>query len=173
MGNRRLWFGLTFVQLLVLVSALVLVSSLEHGDRISTMSQTLHNGFKTSWADIPLQSMPRFRVASSSILHLTLPRPPPVEDVNSKKNEKLVNPNEDVKFSLTFADHKLILPWTVVFDANKRRSLQKLIVTFSHDQFDVDGIEYQTECKLKCCILRDDRLLAGPDKLTTSFHFLT
>jgi hypothetical protein len=133
------------------------------------MSQTLHNGFKTSWTDIPLQSMPRFREASTSILHLTLPRPPPVEGVGSKKNEKLVNPNEDVKFSLTFADHKLILPWSVVFDATKRRSLQKLIVTFSHDQFDVDGIEYQTECKLNCYILGDDRLLARPDQLITLY----
>ena len=122
-----------------------LVSALEAGDRISTMSQTFHNGYKTSWADIPIQQMPRFRVQSSSILHLTLPRPPPVEDLRAP-HAKLVNPSEDVKFSLTFADHKLILPWTVVFDASKRRSLQKLTVMFSHDQFDVDGIEFETEC---------------------------
>jgi hypothetical protein len=109
------------------------------------MSQTFHNGYKTSWADIPIQQMPRFRVQSSSILHLTLPRPPPVEDLRAP-HAKLVNPSEDVKFSLTFADHKLILPWTVVFDASKRRSLQKLTVMFSHDQFDVDGIEFETEC---------------------------
>ena len=140
--DMGLWGGYVYV-LTSLVFALV--SALEAGDRISTMSQTFHNGYKTSWADIPIQQMPRFRVQSSSILHLTLPRPPPVEDLRAP-HAKLVNPSEDVKFSLTFADHKLILPWTVVFDASKRRSLQKLTVMFSHDQFDVDGIEFETEC---------------------------
>ena len=140
--DMRLWGGYVYM-LAQLVFALV--SALEAGDRISTMSQTFHNGYKTSWADIPIQQMPRFRVQSSSVLHLTLPRPPPVEDLRAP-HAKLVNPSEDVKFSLTFADHKLILPWTVVFDASKRRSLQKLTVMFSHDQFDVDGIEFETEC---------------------------
>lgn len=140
--DMRLWGGYVYV-LAPLVFALV--SALEAGDRISAMSQTFHNGYKTSWADIPIQQMPRFRVQSSSVLHLTLPRPPPVEDLRAP-HAKLVNPSEDVKFSLTFADHKLILPWTVVFDASKRRSLQKLTVMFSHDQFDVDGIEFETEC---------------------------
>ena len=138
----RLALGLAWAAALLCLHA----RALEVGDRISTMSQTLHSGYKTSWSDISIQNMPRFRVPDSSIVPLQLPQPP-VEDEHKKLHAKLVNPNEDVKFSLTFADHKLILPWTVVFDAAKRRSLQKLVVTFSHDQFDVDGLEFHTECR--------------------------
>lgn len=129
------------------LQSILCATTLEHGDRISTMSQTLHNGYKTSWADVPILQMPRFRIPSTSILHVNIPQP---KDIDGKKaaHGKLVNPEEDVKVSLTFADHKLILPWTIVFDSEKRRSLQKLIITFSHDQFDVESIEYKTECKL-------------------------
>lgn len=117
-----------------------LIVGLERGDRIGTMVQTLHDGFKTSWADVPIGQMPRFREPSSSILRVPLPqRTPPGQP------GKAVNPSEDVKLSLTFADHKLILPWTVVFDAAKRKSLQKLTIIFSHDQFDVEGIDFRTE----------------------------
>ena len=121
-------------------------ASLEHGDRISTMSQTLHNGFKTSWIDIPIGQMPRFRVPDSGIIHVPLPSDPQSQAAGRPAR---VNPDEDVKISLTFADHKLILPWTVVFDAARRRSLKRLVVTFSHDQFEVEGIEYKTECESK------------------------
>lgn len=132
---------------LVALLAVVLVrfgASLEHGDRISTMSQTLHNGFKTSWIDIPINQMPRFRVPDSGIIHVPLPSDPQSQAVGRPAR---VNPDEDVKISLTFADHKLILPWTVVFDAARRRSLKRLVVTFSHDQFEVEGIEFKTECE--------------------------
>ena len=117
-----------------------LAAGLERGDRIGTMVQTLHDGFKTSWVDVPIGQMPRFREPSSSILRVPLPeRKPPGQ------SGKAVNPSEDVKLSLTFADHKLILPWTVVFDAAKRKSLQKLTIIFAHDQFDVEGIDFRTE----------------------------
>ena len=52
------------------------------------------------------------------------------------KNVK-INPEEDVKISFTFAHRKFLIPWIPVYDSKKRRSLDKLIITFDHDQHDV------------------------------------
>ena len=61
--------------------------------------------------------------------------------------EMRLNPNEDVKVSLTFAKHKLIIPNTLLYDSKHKKSLQTMVVTFAHDDFDVISLKYETICE--------------------------
>lgn len=140
-----------------LVQALL---ALQYGDRVSTLLQAVHRGWKTPWVDISIHQMPRFRTPDSTILHVSLPH----EDENGP--EMKLNPQEDVKFSITFDKNKLIVPWTVLFDASKRRTLQKLVVTFSHDEFQILKVNYETVCKLFSCRLVDVTLLMPAHRWT-------
>jgi hypothetical protein len=47
-----------------------------------------------------------------------------------------------VKISFTFADEKLIVPWTVAYDAKTGQYLTDLIIKFYHDDFDVHMIDF-------------------------------
>jgi hypothetical protein len=105
---------------------------------------------------MPLSHLPRFKETAKFVMHATIPG----QDGNEaefdlgKKSERAadapwkgknvkVNPNEDVKISFAFAHKKFMIPWLSVFDSKKRRSLEKLIITFDHDQHDVLEVHYQ------------------------------
>ena len=131
----------------VIASLMLNVFGMQSGDRVSTMLQTLHSGWKTSLMDISLQQMPRFRIRDSTIIRVTLPR-----DSDNSPEMKL-NPSEDVKVSLTFDNSKLAIPWIVLFDAANRRTLRRIVVTFSHDEFEVLRLNYELQCKNICFML--------------------
>jgi hypothetical protein len=83
--------------------------------------------------------MPRFRRRDSTIYRVSLPRP------TEKDPEINLNPDEDVKITLTFAENKLVVPNIKIFDSQRKSSLEKLIVIFYHDDFDVLRLSYHTE----------------------------
>lgn len=124
--------------LLALLALAWLVDSVQKGDRISAVSQTLHQGWKTQVSDLALHLMPRFRVPDSVLLHVGLPHP----DENGA--EMKLKPDEDVKVSFAFDNNRLAIPWVTVFDSKGRRSLQKLEISFVHDDFDVEKVNYVT-----------------------------
>lgn len=47
----------------------------------------------------------------------------------------------------TFADGKLMIPWTDLYSAKEISNMEKLIITFVHDEFDVLQVQYQPLCK--------------------------
>ena len=66
--------------------------------------------------------------------------PRPEED----KSEMKIVLEEDVKISFTFADYKLVVPWTVIYDSKKGVALKEIHLTFYHDDFDVHRVDYDT-----------------------------
>jgi hypothetical protein len=80
--------------------------------------------------------MPRFRRKDSIVYRVSLPRP------TENDPEVNLNPNEDVKATLTFAENKLVVPNIKVFDSKRRASLEKLVIVFYHDDFDVLRLSY-------------------------------
>lgn len=48
--------------------------------------------------------------------------------------------------SLTYADSDLVIPWINAYDAQTKKCLNKLTVTFVHDEFDILTVNYATEC---------------------------
>ena len=66
--------------------------------------------------------------------------PRPEED----KPEMKIALEEDVKISFTFADYKLVVPWTVIYDSKKGVALKEIYLTFYHDDFDVHRVDYET-----------------------------
>ena len=91
--------------------------------------------------DVDLYHMPRFRKSESFVMRVNMPRP------SEKEPEIKLNPEKDVKISLTFDGHKLVVPMIQLFDSIRRRSLKTLRITFYHDDFDVLRLSYNTECK--------------------------
>jgi hypothetical protein len=114
----------------------------QKGDRIATLSQSVHNELKTPWTDFPLHQMPRFDVSESFITICNLP----VASSQISTSYR-IDPNHDLKVSLSFAVNKFIIPWIIVFDANKRVSLRKLTIIFTRDEFDIVGVRFETICK--------------------------
>lgn len=103
----------------------------EIGERISTQIRSQHDGFTTSFHDIPIDQMPRFRISDIRRIQVRLPRS---EELGS--NIRL-NPNENLKIAMSFSHNKLLLPWSVIFDATKKVTLNKLTVIFEHDEFEL------------------------------------
>lgn len=91
--------------------------------------------------DLSLHQMPKFQRPDSQLMQTTLPRP------KDNEPEMKLNPSEDVKISFTFARNKLVVPVILLYDSKLRKSLMSLIVTFSHDDFDVLRLRYETVCK--------------------------
>ena len=92
--------------------------------------------------DIALNHMPKFKVSDTAVIQATLPHPLHEQGLVAK-----LNPEEDVKVSLTFAGHKLLLPWVLLYDSKHRKSLSLLTVTFYHDDFEILRLGYKTTCK--------------------------
>ena len=136
-----------------------LVSGMERGDLVSTIQQTLHNKWKSPKLEMPLHHLPRFQEPSKFVMHAVIPgqdgneaeyEPKKAGDsiegsrsTTWKGKNVKVNPDEDVKISFTFAHKKFLVPWLSVFDSKKRRSLDKLIITFDHDQHDVLEVHFE------------------------------
>ena len=143
------------VFLVYILAILGLTAGYDNGDYVNGVSQTLHNKWKTPKMEMPLRQLPRFREPAAFVMHATIPGQhgeeaemdfnttgAKVGDFSWKAKNVKVNPEADVKISFTFANNKLLIPWLSVFDAKKRRSLEKLEVTFEHDQYDVLEVRY-------------------------------
>lgn len=126
--------------LLLCVVFAVYVLALQPGDRVSTLTQTLHNDVKTEWIDLPVHMMPRFGEPQSQIFHAVLPKL--VENASDYR----INPRSDLKVSFTFLGNKLSIPWLTVYSSKDRVSLQKLVVIFTRDEFEVVRIDTKKTC---------------------------
>lgn len=78
--------------------------------------------------------------------------------------EMKLNPKEDLKVSLLFAGSRHVLPLIVLFDAKQKKSLKSLTVTYTHDDFDLLGLKFETICK--------STSIASIDYYNLSFHKL-
>jgi hypothetical protein len=60
-----------------------------------------------------------------------------------------IDPNFDLKVSFLF-DHfqKLSTPWIVVYDSVGRKSLKKLDIVFTHDQYEILKVDFKTKCEI-------------------------
>jgi hypothetical protein len=112
-----------------LLLLIVCAGAYDTGDRVSTSIQTLHNGWKTAIAELPLSQMPYFGRRGDSIVNTPLPQPDP------SRGSK-ISPLEDVKVQLTFGN-SLMIPWITVFDSKNQRNLEILTVNFFTDRYDV------------------------------------
>jgi hypothetical protein len=53
---------------------------------------------------------------------------------------------------LSFADRKLSIPWTYLYSARDVAGLEKLVITFVHDEYDVLQLNYQPYCECLTCL---------------------
>jgi hypothetical protein len=127
--------------LLVVLVATVVTYGLQPGDRVSTLSQSMHVEMKSPWMDMPLHQMPRFEVPDKHIFYAQLPK-------HKNATGYRVDPRHDVKVSLTFMGNRMSIPWVNVFNAKERVTLKSLVVTFTHDEFEIVRLRYDTVCKL-------------------------
>jgi hypothetical protein len=113
------------------------------GDRVSASSQSFHSNAKTNWLDLPSHQMPVFARESSHIFHVNLPDKGP-KNANNPHLKNRLDITKDLKVSFSFDRSKLLIPQVTVFDAQNRRSARKLIVTFTHDEFEVVRLRTET-----------------------------
>jgi len=104
---------------------------------VSTLSQTMHVEMKSPWLDMPLHQMPRFDVPDKHIFYAQLPK-------HSNSSAYRVDPRHDVKVALTFMGSRLSIPWVTLFNAREKVTLKVLVVTFTHDEFEVVRLRYDT-----------------------------
>lgn len=146
------------------------VNSYEIGERISLSSRSSHankqNAWRTDWVDMPPFLAPRFAEAEEIVFHGVLllakgnenkGNTTLSEGVGGTGDGELViqadsvpykiNPEVDFRIGLAFDNHHHHIPWLTVFNAQQRRRLQKLEVTFLHDSYEIIDIRYQTTCK--------------------------
>lgn len=131
-----------FTVLFSLICNLLLVGALQPGDRISTLIQTLHSDMKTQWTDIPLNNMPHFGKPESVVLHANIPK------YKENSTEYQIDPTKDVKVALSFDGNKLMIPWIPIYEANMRRTMRKLVITFTIDEFEIIRLRHSVICKL-------------------------
>lgn len=134
-GNWRL----LVLFLMVVLGAL----ALQPGERVSTLTQTLHSDVKTEWMDMPVHLMPRFGEPQSHIYHVILPKK--AENASDFR----INPRSDLKVSFTFLGNKLSIPWLTVYSAKDRMALKKLEIIFTRDEFEVVRVEAKKTCTLQ------------------------
>lgn len=70
-----------------------------------------------------------------------------------------IDVNADFKIALAFDNHKIMVPWVVVFDSTKKRTLRKLILTFTTDDHEIISVDHELECKFYyvCDLIMVDR----------------
>jgi hypothetical protein len=103
----------------------------------SMMSQ--HSGARSAWIDFPLGIMPRFDSEEEGVLHATIPK------LSKNASSHRIDITSDFKVSLAFDNHKLVVPWITVFDSQKRRTLRKLIITFTKIDHEIIKVDHETE----------------------------
>jgi len=129
------------LSLALLCIVLSVTVALQPGDRVSMLTQTFHSDTKTEWLDMPLHLMPRFTTPGSHIFHVTIPK------FAKNATEYRINPRNDLKVSFTFLGNKLSLPNIQVYNAKERVALKKLVITFTHDEFEVVKVDIEKTCK--------------------------
>lgn len=85
--------------------------------------------------------MPRFDVEEEVVFHAQIPK------LSKNASSHKIDVSSDFKVALAFDNHKLMVPWVTVFDAEKRRSLRKLVITFTKDEHEIIKIDHEEECK--------------------------
>lgn len=90
--------------------------------------------------------MPRFKQRDTAVITAPLPKPD-IEDTGADSGaavkETRIDPANDVKLSLAYLNSKFGIPWIVLYDSQSKKSIEKLKVIFSHDDFNVLGVEYE------------------------------
>jgi hypothetical protein len=130
--------------LVLLLVALLRAQAYQKGEVVTANFRSLHDNWRTAPEDLPLHNMPRFCEEDKFIIHARIPQEgsiTPSSSGDSSQGRK-ANSAADVKTSFTFAN-SLQVPWTVVYDAKRKRSLSKLVLIFSHDKYDI--VKVQTE----------------------------
>lgn len=134
---------LTKIIVIVIVLQLVFVAiGYQPGEEVSTTFQVIHAGLKTQWSDLAVGKMPKYRIPEELMLEFKLPLNEKV-----KGSEYVVQVDKNVALSLAFDSRKLILPRIKLYDAEKRKSLRELIVTFTHDEFEIVKVQHEMICK--------------------------
>jgi hypothetical protein len=112
-------------------------------DPILTIARSQHAGISGEWSELSLDIVPKFMINKQIIYHALVPKFNPNISTDFR-----IDPNFDLKVSFIF-DHyqKLASPWLVVFDSIGRRSLRKVDVYFTHDEFEILKVEFKTKCK--------------------------
>jgi hypothetical protein len=100
----------------------------------------MHDGWTSAWMDVAIHQMPKFKVSESRVLQVELPH----DDVGK---ERKLNGNDDVKMALTFDKNKLMIPWVILFESQTRKSLNKMEITFAHNEFAILRVDYELICK--------------------------
>lgn len=124
---------------LLLVILFPFFSAYEYGDRLASLIQSSHKEWISPWMEIPIQNMPRFRIDDSTIIRVHLPH----EEKQGNSPEIAIDVKEDVMISLTFAENELVTPKLSLYNAKERKSIDKLIITFTHDQYHVLSVDYK------------------------------
>ena len=127
--------------LILLYSKLVEIISFQPGNVIPASTRSLHDQRKTEWTDVSLPISPKFAIMESVLFHADIPQA-------NKTGSSLytIDPQKDFKVSFIFG-HSIQIPWITVFNAEERKCLRKLIVTFTRDEFEVLKVKYKTICK--------------------------
>ena len=128
---------------LLIISIVSLCSCYHPGDRVSTLIEIVHHNWKTPFIDIPLKNMPLYRQKDESMIRVELPN-----DSESDKPLSKIDPKYNVIISMIFSGGNILLPHILLFDSKERKSLQKLIITYYHDENDVISLKHTTICKL-------------------------
>jgi len=139
MTRTHLWISVYFIAIILSSYQNCCCQSYQIGERINAQIKAKHDKLISSFQDISIDAMPRFRVTENKVIQV--------------KSIPKLNPNQDLKFTLSFSGDKLLTPWTVLYDSVGRRTLNKLIITFEHDEFDV--LRLKSELKCKCNIIID------------------
>ncbi len=134
------WFPFMRLSPAILLFQLLSVSGFEAGDRISTQIRSKHNDVLTTWLDVPIEKMPRFKLSDSQVIQVAIP-------TKEGENGGTLNPTDHFKISMTFANHKLLVPWVALYDAQERKSLNKLTVIFEYDEYDVLRVRSIPHCE--------------------------
>lgn len=133
----RMW---SFRWVLFLVVVLSFARGHQPDERVVASSMSQHAGRRSTWTDLPVGIMPRFTMEQEVVFHAPIP-----SSQNSSSHR--IDVNADFKIALAFDNHKIMVPWVVVFDSAKKRTLRKLILTFTMDDHEIISVDHQLECK--------------------------
>lgn len=128
----------------ILVTLFVTIVAHQEDERIVASSISQHSGGRTTWSDLPVGIMPRFGINDEVVFHAHIPK------LSKNASDHRIDISSDFKVSFAFDSHKLVVPWITVFDANKKRTLRKLFVTFTKDEHEIVKVDHELECKY-CC----------------------
>lgn len=128
--------------LFVLIISVVYSYSIQ--DPIPTLVKVNHNNTISKWREVPIQKFPNFAISTLNIFQIPMDEKGLTTDfVNSRIP---INLKSDLKISLNFDNSRLVTPWITIYDSIQRKSLKKLKVIFSHDEYEIIKITYETQC---------------------------